>query len=969
LAAALRAKQPEPHAFAAFLAQAHNAGVPVDWAAVLAGGKRIDLPTYAFQHQRYWLMPDTSTLDRVDHPLLTGAVRVGDRDEWVLTGRLSRDLAPWLPDHAVLGTVVVPGTALVELALTAGRHAGTPVVDELTLEAPLVVPERATVSLQVTVGPPGGDGRREVALYSAGPAGEGEPAVPVCHARGLLTATATAEPAAAFPASWPPAGAEPVTADELYARLAAAGYQYGPAFQGVRTAWRTGEHVYADVAHAEATGGYTLHPALFDATLHSGLDWLDQGEDASAGLPFAWSGVSVDRPGPGHVRVRIGPAGPSAIRVDLADEHGAPVASVASLVVRPIDTGRLEAALRTRSDALFGIGWTPVAAPARNGGRPPRVVGLGGHRRVAEHYADLDTLDRALTEGAPVPDVVLLPAPAPGPAGPAEQAQDVAERTLSLVQQWLAIDRLAGARLVLTTRTAVAAGAEVPDLAQAPVWGLIRSAQSEHPGRFQLVDLEASADEPDCADEPEWAALSQLDEPQLAVRAGTLLAPRLTRTTAGPGAALPDLDPDGTVLITGGTGGLGAVLARHLAQRHGATRLLLVSRRGAAAPGAAELVAELAALGADARAVACDVADRGQLAALLADLDRPLTAVVHAAGVLDDGVVTSLSAEQLRRVMTPKVHAAVNLDELTAGHPVTAFVLFSSVAALIGSPGQANYAAANAVLDALAHRRRAAGLPGTSLAWGLWAEAGGMAGEISGADHARIQRLGVRALPTDLGVDLFDQADALGAALLVPAQLDLAALRAQARAGTLLPLMRGLVAAPARRADDDTSFAQRLAGVTAAEREPVVLQLVQAQVAEVLGLAAAGAVDPGRAFKDLGFDSLGAVELRNRLTRATGVRLPSTLVFDYPTPAAIAALLLTELGGAEPAEPPIDQELRRLEDTLAGAGPADRQRAAAKLRTLLAAITGGEQRTSERIEAATTADEVLELINAEFGDV
>ena len=366
------------------------------------------------------------------------------------------------------------------------------------------------------------------------------------------------------------------------------------------------------------------------------------------------------------------------------------------------------------------------------------------------------------------------------------------------------------------------------------------------------------------------------------------------------------LDPDGTVLITGGTGGLGALFARHLVERHGARHLVLVSRRGADAPGVAGLVAELEALGARVRVVACDVADRDQLAGVLAALDRPLTAVVHAAGVLDDGVVESLTAEQVERVMRPKVDAALHLHELTAGAELSAFVLFSSVAALIGSPGQANYAAANAALDALAARRRAAGLPATSLAWGLWADATGMTGELDEAELARLERMGVTALSAELGRELFDQALGLDAPLLAPVELDLAALRSQARAGLLPPLLRGLVRAPARRAGSGGSLAQRLAGVAEADREQLVLELVRAQAAAVLGHESADAIDPDRAFKELGFDSLSAVELRNRLTQATGLRLPATLVFDHPNPVAVARMLLAEIGGAvESARPAV----------------------------------------------------------------
>ncbi|MFC5905398.1 type I polyketide synthase, partial [Streptomyces zhihengii] len=399
--------------------------------------------------------------------------------------------------------------------------------------------------------------------------------------------------------------------------------------------------------------------------------------------------------------------------------------------------------------------------------------------------------------------------------------------------------------------------------------------------------------------EPDWGTLLGADEPQLAVRDGKLLAPRLARASAGAGAAA--FDPDGTVVITGGTGGLGALFARHLATTHGVRHLLLLSRRGPEAEGAAELVAELAESGCEARIVACDVSDREQLAAALTAVEQPLTAVVHTAGVLDDGVVESLTAERVEAVLRPKVDAARYLHELTADVELSAFVVFSSMAALVGNPGQANYAAANAALDALAASRRAAGLPATSLAWGVWSHGAGMGAALEEAELARLERMGMKALTAETGLGLFDQALDVDAAVVVPTHLDQAVLRAQARAGLLPPLLRGLVTLPARPAGGAGALAQRLAAVPEADRERVVLELVQSQVASVLGHASASAVGPERAFKDLGFDSLSAVELRNRLNQATGVRLPATLVFDHPTPAAVARFLMSQVTPAKQA--------------------------------------------------------------------
>uniref|UniRef100_UPI0037D9C456 SDR family NAD(P)-dependent oxidoreductase n=2 Tax=Streptomyces prunicolor TaxID=67348 RepID=UPI0037D9C456 len=361
------------------------------------------------------------------------------------------------------------------------------------------------------------------------------------------------------------------------------------------------------------------------------------------------------------------------------------------------------------------------------------------------------------------------------------------------------------------------------------------------------------------------------------------------------------LDADGAVLVTGGTGGLGALVARHLIMSGGARYLVLASRRGLEAPGAGELVAELEAAGGRVRVVACDVADRAQLTELLGSLDVPLSGVVHAAGVLDDGLVASMTPEQLSRVLRPKLDAALLLDELTADMDVQSFVLFSSVAALIGSAGQGNYAAANAGLDALAARRRSSGRPAVSLAWGLWAAETGMTGELDAAQLTRLNRLGVQALSSELGLELLDAAQRVDAALVAPVQLDLVALREQARAGTAVPLLAGLVRTPGRtgRTGGGGSLAARLAQVGPEDWEQVTLDLVTAQVAAVLGHASASSLDPGRAFKELGFDSLSSVELRNRLAQATGLKLPATLVFDHPTATAVAKFLVNQVPGTE----------------------------------------------------------------------
>jgi hypothetical protein len=374
----------------------------------------------------------------------------------------------------------------------------------------------------------------------------------------------------------------------------------------------------------------------------------------------------------------------------------------------------------------------------------------------------------------------------------------------------------------------------------------------------------------------------------------------------------------GTTLITGGTGVLGGLLARHLVVAHGVRRLVLVGRRGVEAPGARELVAELAGLGAAAEVVACDVADREAVARLVGGVapEHPLTAVVHAAGVADDGVIGSLTAERLDRTLAAKADGAWHLHEATRGLGLSAFVLFSSIAATFGAPGQGNYAAANAVLDGLARLRRAEGLPVLTLSWGMWARGSGITGHLGQADLRRIARAGVLPLEDGPGLELFDAAVSSGAEWVLPMRLDLAALRAQRDA--LPAALRGLVP-PVRPAVDrrgGPGLAERLRQAAPEERERLVADLVHGEIAVVLGHPGPAEVAGGRPLAELGFDSLTAVDLRNRLQAATGLRLPATLVFDYPTPAALTGYLTARAGGGDGQPPSTSEPANRAEAVL-----------------------------------------------------
>jgi NADPH:quinone reductase-like Zn-dependent oxidoreductase/acyl carrier protein len=1263
----------------ASLGEAWVQGIGVDFSALLTGGRRVDLPTYAFQHERFWLTADAGVADvaaaglqAAEHPLLGAAVRLAQSDSCVLTGRVSLATQPWLADHAVAGTVLLPGTAFVELALRAGQECDLPVVDELTIQAPLVLDADSAVRLQVWVGEPDADGRRPLTIHSRL---EGDDADWIAHASGTL-APEQRNAVREDLTRWPPVGAEPMSLDGFYPALAAAGYVYGPTFQGLKAAWRDGDDLYAEVALPSDAERFGLHPALLDAAVHvvgrADLDGLHE----QARLPFAWRGVELAADGATALRVRISPCGVDTFAVTAADPTGRFVARVDGLVLRPVSLAQLRAAERRGPQSLYELTWSALPEPTVDLGSWAVLgaddLGIGG-----PSIGDLAELS-----GAPAPEVVVAAVTAAGPDVPAAAHRTLAD-ALSLVRRWLEEEHLASSRLMLVTRSAVATGSEdAPEPAAATVWGLAKSAQTEQPGRLVLLDVDHTA----------TAALirraAACGEPQMAIRQGRVLIPRLAPAgglippaegpwrldtvgggtldglalvpapetgaplaagevrmavhasglnfrdvlvglalvpgqigmgseaagvvtevapdvttlsagdrvtglvfnafaptvivdhrnlarvpdgwsfeqaasvpicfltawygladlgglkagervlihagaggvgmaavqlarhwgaevfaTASPGkwdvlrglglddehiassrdfefaSRFPVMDvvlnslagefvdaslsllagggrflemgktdirtdlgagyrafdlleagadrigvllgeivdllqrgvlgllpvtsfdirqageafrfmqqarhvgkvvlqvpgpvwpTDGTVLVTGGTGTLGALVARHLVVRHGVRDLLLVSRSGLDAPGAADLSAELVELGARVRIEACDLADRAGVQQLVDGAG--VRAVVHTAGVIDDGVVESLTPERLAAVLRPKVDAAWHLHELT--HDLTAFVLFSSAAGVFGSPGQGNYAAANAFLDALAAHRRAKGLPGQSLAWGQWARTSGLTGGLDERDLARLSRSGVLPLADEEALALFDTAVGSDRAALAPVRIDRAALRDQATNGVLPTTLTALAGPPGRRtaaARNDTpgpdgSLAARLAGVPEADRTGVVVDLVRAQVATVLGHAGPETVQPTRGFVDLGFDSLTAVELRNRLAAATGFRLPTTLVFDYPDSTALAGFLLAQLHdpAPAPATDPVLGEIERLERVLAAHAPGRDGRVAItnRLKALLWSIDdttaddsgAGEGAEPELTEA--TDDEMFDLIEKELG--
>ncbi|WP_438021153.1 type I polyketide synthase [Sorangium sp. So ce315] len=786
------------------------------------------------------------------------------------------------------------------------------------------------------------------------------------HASGSL---AQASPSLAFDLrEWPPSGATQVDTQGFYAALESAGLVYGPEFQGLRAVYKRGDELFAEAKLPDAAekdaARFALHPALLDSALQA-LAFEDDQAKAFR-MPFSWSGVSLRSVGATTLRVRVHcPKGESSRSLLLADASGEPLASVQALAMRATSAEQLRSPGAPHLDALFRIDWSELQGPTSPPIAPSGVLlGTGGldlaTRVPLDHYTELAALRAALDQGASPPSLVIAPFIALPTGDLIASAHETTARALDLLQAWLADERLASSRLALVTRRAVATHAEedVEGLAHAPLWGLARSAQSEHPERpLVLVDLDDS-------EASQHALLGALDmrEPEIALRNGKPFVPRLSRLPQAPADTASPAGLEGTVLITGGTGALGALVARLLVVNHNAKHLLLTSRQGASAPGADVLRSELEALGASVTLAACDVTDPSALKDLLDSVPsaHPLAAVVHAASALDGGLLGAMSLERIDRVLAPKLDAAWHLHQLTQGKPLAAFVLFSSVPGVLGSPGHSNYAAASAFLDALAHHRRAQGLPASSLAWGHWAERSATTEHVS-AGASRMDRAGLPSTSEER-LALVDAALFRPEPALVLARFDLSAL--SANTGSVPPLFQRLVRVhtvrkAARNTAQASSLPERLSALPPAERERTLLDLVRTEAAIVLGLASFESLDPDRLLQELGLDSIIALQLRNRLAAATGVRLPATLLFDHPTPAALASLLMTRLepgirkGPAKDGESPTDTEsegalLRLIQ-------PANEVGAIEEARNLIAAalkVRLAVEATSKRSAAA-----------------
>jgi acyl transferase domain-containing protein/acyl carrier protein len=976
-----RRDRPEPVALTLALGHLHTAGVPVDWHAFYAGSgaRPAELPTYAFQHERYWLDPDPTAdvesagLEPVDHPMLGAALPLDDGA--VLTGRLSTGHLPWIADCRTGGAVVVPGAGLAEMAVRAGLHAGFPRLDELSLHAPLVVPAGGAVDVQVRVAEGGTPGRRSLEVL-ARPAGDG---AWDRYASGALAA-ASADPVER-PAQWPPAGAVPVEPDGVYELLAAGGLEYGPAFRGLEAVWRgaDADEVFAEVRlprrAADRADRYLVHPALLETCAHAVFAAGLLPRDAAAvRLPYSFGGVQVHAAGAVELRVRLTAVDADTVSLSAWDTAGEPVVTADTVTLRPVPGRHVRAATAAR-DVLHRVAWELRESPGAEAAQPEsRCVvmapdGLSGELAASGVAAEEP------------PEGVAADGPLP------QRVRAHLAAALAVVRSWPADARSAGTRLVLVTRRAVAAGpGEDVDPAQAAIWGLMRSAQTEHPGVFQVVDLDE-----DPGSVAALATAVRSREPQIAVRAGELHVPRLVRAlTRGAGDApratsrtrAEDRWHTSSLLVTGAGGVIGSALARHAVAVHDVGHVVLLSRRGERAAGTAALAAALRERGALVTVEACDAADRDRLAEVISRVpsDFPLRGVIHAAGVAEDAVLHALTPDHLEKVLRAKSDAVAHLDELTRGLALEWFVTCSSAAGWWGTAGQANYAAANACVDALVQRRRAAGFPALSLAWGLWEERGEISGNLDDTDLLRLARTGIAPLPTSDALTAFDAALALDEPVLLPVRLDTRNLAD----GTTVPLLAEYVrkqskppAAEQRKTvpPGGGTLGDRLAAMTAQEREQSLRQLVREEAAAVLNHSRLGAVDLDRGFLDLGFTSLTALELRNRIGTAIGLALPPTLIFDHPTPGALAKHLSARLmPSSEDVVTSLDRDIGLIGERFATLDDETlRTQVKQRLQDLLkqwgsapGTDAAPDSSGDDDIESAS-ADLMFDLIDSEFG--
>jgi len=917
LLASLRASGSETAAVLEALGRWLSEGGTVQWSGVFpSGGRRCDLPAYPWQRERYWI--ESSSLPQVtraatDHPLL--GARIATPRDVAYEALLSVSTLPWLGEYRLGRSLVVPGAALLEVVRAAAEShwvGAVCAVTDTVFSAPLILPERGAQRVQVVLSEEG----TRASVYSQ-LAQSSSDASWTLHATASMSQTQEPKPSRLDVASLCRRIAEPIEIDALYSAFATAGVQYGASYHGLKRLWRGEAEALAEVELRPEldVGGYGVHPVLLEAALQSVVG-LFANDASGALLPLEVERFVVHLAGASsvwiHARLRES-VDADGFRVDLIliDGEGNPVAEVSGMHTRRVDP--LVLARDSTSvvpDASYRIAWQAAAT-------------IAGEASLAGQWAVISTGD-VLHEQSLLADLVLRGARAElvgipqlgacladhlvcvwSDAGDAEAALRAAQQGLAIVQALP--EREKPPRLWWLTRAAVAVTTDEDSfVAGSSIWGLGRTLMQERPElRCTLVDLERDAS---VAETLQRELAAKDDENQVAWRGQRRLLARLVRAAAPTQQSdnyrlkSASLRTDGTVVVTGGLGALGLEVAKSLAKR-GLRHLLLTGRRGLSTPGAEEAVSELEALGARVTVAAVDVADRDELAKVLAavPVELPLCGVVHAAGLIDDGLLTQQTPERFARVLAPKVLGAWNLHTLTEHADLDLFLLFSSIAGSFGSATQGSYAAGNAFLDGLASYRRSRGLAGQSLAWGPWAERG-VAASLDSQQRARFARQGLSLITPSQGTALFEGSLYGPDAHLVLAPLDLRGL-SKAFGSSVPPFWRSLVRTPSQQSKGAPGrWAKELAALPVEQRADAVRIAVQAEVARVLSFKSANDVPLDKPLKDLGVDSLLAVELGNALSRRIGGTIPASLVFNHPTPAAIASYLLTVVLGSVEAK-------------------------------------------------------------------
>ena len=932
----LQREQPERASLLASVGAMHVGGCALGFERLFSSGVvRVDLPTYPWQRQRYWiesLASRPSAGESTGHPLLGVRVALAG-GEGVFETMVRATQPSWVTDHRVGGRIFVPGTAIVELMRAAAEQCWNGADVELraaVFQAPIVVRDAGACRLQVVVSSDA-EGASHVRVYSQ--TDDTSATAWALHAEG--EAHRVEKSAARFLdlAAVRARCGEAVPPEMLYEAFAGVGLEYGDAFRGVVELHRGEGEAIARLALPAGVSpeGYGVHPALLDAAFQV-LGAID--ERAEAWLPFAVDRVVVDggASGAGIVHVRVVERSQETVVADviLTDGEGRVCVEATGLRLKRVDVEELRVKKRAGSaaDALYRVRWlTAGVAPGRSDWTEGRWLVVGDDE--AATAALCEALQRAgascaraelgaLAEALPAENVVCLWRSTL--EKPAEEALRLAGAALAVVQTVAKGSPASRMWWVTTGAASVVHGDSVVELGSSALLGLGHSVQHEYPElACTLVDLPPRAGGPE-------GLIAELrvgdDERDVAWRDGVRYVARIEKVAPSAAEAAP-LRTDGTVFITGGLGALGLHVARWFVG-HGVRHLVLTGRRGRATDGAEAAIEELESLGSTVTVAALDVTDRGALAALLHAIpaDRPLRAVVHLAGVLDDGVLAEQNAERFARVMAPKVVGASYLDALTRGADLDVFLLFSSATGAFGSAAQGSYAAANSFLDALAARRRAAGLPAQSLAWGVWATGASGAGLASSVDakrQARLARQGVGLLSVPQGMALFEEARRHPDAHLLLVPLDLKRVGRTAD-GWVAPLWRSLAPPANKRRTPRGAWTRELAMLPALQRLQAVLDGVRTEIARVLALPNGENIEADKPVQELGFDSLMALNLRNALSHRVGATLPATLAFDHPTPRAIAAFILKRYVDAAGPQAPVTPSRVHVDEPIAIVG-------------------------------------------------